>query len=64
MSSLIVNKMKINMCLVSVKLSSLYALFICATASKLYNNYNNNCLFNIFLCLQTFYSLDLYSGDL
>ena len=53
MSSLIANQVKINMCF-----SFNYALLIvrtnlCATYN-LYNNYNNNCSFVIFICLQPF----------
>ena len=48
MSSLIANKVKTNICLVS--LSRYCTLFMCPTVSNLYNNnYNNNCLFDIFL---------------
>ena len=50
MSSLNANKVKINMCFVSIKLSLLLALFIGATVSNLYsNNYNNYCLFGVLL---------------
>ena len=75
MSSLIANKVKINMC----------PHYLMCHCSNLYNNiYNYNCLFINLLCLQPFYkqqhlfiilltqlfagtntcSLDLYSGDL
>ena len=50
----------------------MYALFLCATVSNLYNvynnNYNNNCSLDILLCLQPVSnntcSLDLYSRNL
>ena len=50
MSSLIANKVKTNMLLVSIKLFIVRTIF-CATV---FNLYNNKYLFDILLCLQIF----------
>ena len=68
MSSLIANKVKTNKCLVSNAL--LYALFICATGSNLYNVYGNKIACTIFFSAGNLFvsnntcSLNLYSRDL